>query len=37
MELKCNALICHVRYWVLSVVSELFGSLEHLCSAGGIL
>lgn len=30
MELKCNARICHVRYWVLLVVSELVGSLEHV-------
>jgi len=37
MELKCNALICHVRDWMLLVVSELVGSLEHLRSAGGIL
>ena len=30
MELKCNALISHVIYWVLLVVSELLGSLEYV-------
>jgi hypothetical protein len=33
VELKSNALICHVRIVVL--VREIVGSSENLCSAGG--
>jgi hypothetical protein len=32
VKLKSNALICHVRF---VLVSEMVGSSEYLCSAGG--
>ena len=34
VELKSNALVCHVRI-VLVYANEMVGSSEYLCSAGG--